>query len=231
MKTKLFTALVVLILCISGCDSGDDPPFKKKISIPYHSQLEYNFCGVACIQMWAERDGQCLDQYYIAATVGVFGDGAHPVNIRDGINAFTSSLPRIAMRSWDEPDAQGDLLAGAVKGIIMNYPSIVPFYDGTHAVIVRGFEWHENADTGKPVAEVMFYHDPDPWEGENQALVANMLKDYYFTPTGGDYWIILPLPTLVDAGVVSHIQFIMEGGTYYGGPSVYDPKGILPPIN
>ncbi len=231
MKKKLFLVIVVLILCFSGCDSGDDPPNKKKIYIPYHSQLENNFCGIACIQMWADRDGECLNQYYIAEVVGVSGDGADPQDIKQGLQSFTFSNPKIAYRESCEPDAQGDLLAGAVRGIVHDYPSIVPFYDGIHAVIVRGFEWHENAVTGKSVAEVMFYHDPDPWEGDTKALVAHMLKDFYFTPTAGDYWLILPLPALIDEGEEDHLQFILAGGTYYGGPSFYDPKGILPPVN
>ena len=182
--------------------------------------------------MWADRDGDCPDQYLIASTIGVSAGGAYPDDIIEGLNAFTfCPWPKLAIRCWTEPDAQGDLLAGAIRGIEQNYPAVVPFYDGTHAVIVRGFEWHENLETGKPVAEVMFYHDPDPWEGPDQALVANMLLDYYFTPVAGDYWIILALPSFVEDGINSHIQFIQAGGTYYGGPSIYDPKGILPPID
>ena len=37
MEKKIFPVIVALVLLFSGCDSGDDPPNRKTISIPYHS--------------------------------------------------------------------------------------------------------------------------------------------------------------------------------------------------
>jgi hypothetical protein len=31
----------------------------------------------------------------------------------------------------------------------------------------------------------------------------------------------------VNNGITGHDNFVLRRGTYYGGPSIYDPKGLL----
>ena len=57
---------------------------------------------------------------------------------------------------------------------------------------------------------------------------ANIFLGAYFTPSYGRYWVIIAFPDFLDDGIEGHDEFVMAGGTYYGGPVYYDPKGINP---
>jgi len=58
-------------------------------------------------------------------------------------------------------------------------------------------------------------------------LAANILKSYYFIPADGWYYVILGDEYFYWQGIGGHDQFVFQNGTYYGGPMIYDPKGLL----
>ena len=92
-----------------------------------------------------------------------------------------------------------------------------------HAVLIKGHEWKEKKVTEEPVAIRAYYHDP--YGNQNVDISANVLRDY-FEPAPWDYWVILGWREFLDNGVFGHDMFVLMGGTYYGGPSYYNPKGL-----
>ena len=222
-KKVVLIGICCFIVLSQGC-FNNDLPFVRKLQIPYHSQDQNNYCAVACIQMWADYQGECPTQSQIASFLGVQPTGLYPDQIVQGVRQFTPSWGFLAQRCCTEPGAQGDLIGGIIAGIDRGFPAIMPFYEGTHTVIVRGFEWYE--ENYKPIATVMYYHDPDPFYGANQIVFAYELESYCFTPAQGNYYAIVASSSFVEQGIDGHNYFILSGGTYYGGPSFYDPKGI-----
>jgi hypothetical protein len=223
-KTFLFFVLIVLI-SFTGCD-GDDPPYKKVLNVPYYFQVEYNFCAPACMQMWIKYEmGYYYNQYDIAAYIGLgsYG-GIDPYSVRDGMRYYTYLMAHVAYRYCNEDGAHGDLVAVCIEAIRDGFPSIMPFYSADHAVLVTGFEWHK--ENGRPIAEVMYYHDPNQYYGPNMVISGSQLE-YTFTPIQCILYVIIADSWFDYIGPVRHDSFVLNLGTYYGGPPIYDPKGLL----
>ena len=228
-KSYCFIILIALI-CIISCDDGD-PPNEIILNVPYHSQLNYNYCAPTCIQMWAHYDtGTCYSQNDIASYIGLGATGGiDPWSVRNGVEYYTYSPGYVADFCYGSPGAQGDLISSCITGIQEYVPAIMPFYEARHAVLVIGFEWHNEGD--RPIAEVMYYHDPDEYWGANMAVVASELEEYYFTPIYGIYYVIIGYRSFLYDGIDGHDNFVLRRGIYYGGPSIYDPKGLLDDLN
>ncbi len=72
-----------------------------------------------------------------------------------------------------------------------------------------------------------YYHDPT---GAPNQTISALALDYAFDPAPYSYWVILGYSDYVDAGIDGHDTFVLRRGTYYGGPSNYDPKDLNPEI-
>ncbi len=204
-------------------------PNKIVLPVPYYSQGgNPTYCAVACIKMWAAYDGNMKTLSEIAAFVGVGVIGVEPDDIVNGVGEFTAAEGYRAIKDEYAPGAYGELLSATVIGIQNGFPSIIPTRFGSHAVICRGQEWHDDPND-RPVAERVYFHDPDERPNVDHT-VANFMQ-YYFLPAYGKYWVILAYEDFLDDGIDGHIDFIMAGGTYYGGPPVYDPLGMNPNPN
>ena len=219
---------IIALLCISGCDE-EDPPNKRVLNVPYYSQVHYTYCAAACIQMWAHYDGCYYSQESIANFIGTWPCGTPPYDVVEGVRFFTFSWGYLAYKYDSVPGAQGDLMGACIEGIEDGTPSMMPFYNGSHSVLVTGFEWHY--ENNRPIAELMYFNDPDPWVGEPDAQSADDIKDFYFTPHANLYYVILGDEFYYNNGIEGHDDFVLRLGTYYGGPSIYDPKGLLDDLN
>lgn len=225
MRQKVTLLLIpVLLICFFEC--GSPTPKKIILDVPFYSQGEYDYyCAVACIKMWAAYDGNLKTLHEIAAFVGVGMSGVEPDDIVKGVGNFTASEGYKAMKNEDAPGAQGDLISATVVGVKDGYPSIIPIYFGNHAIIARGYEWHDGLND-KPIADRIYFHDPNDFP--NRTRTAGDFMNAYFFPSRGKYWVILAFEFFLDDGIDGHDDFIMAGGTYYGGPIIYDPKGLNP---
>jgi hypothetical protein len=222
-KSFRFIVLIILIIFI-GCD-GDDPPLKKVLNVSYCPQSYAYYCAAACVYMWATYDGIPCTQAQVANWTGAWPCGVPPLTVVDAIGFFTFSPGYFAWRYDYEFGAQGDLMGACIDGIRDKVPAIMPFYDGSHAVLVTGFEWHEEA-TGRPIGEVIYYNDPDGYIGKWFETVG-FVEDHLWTPTAGLYYVLLGGDWYIYNGITGHNNFVLNLGTYYGGPPVYDPKGLL----
>jgi hypothetical protein len=220
MKVSLITICAISLMQFI-CSSGE-PEKNINLPVPYHQQVCSNYCGIACIQMWAEYDGICVSQQEIAAYLGIGGELVSPYFLDLGVANFTASQGYLEFRPFTELDAQGDLIGATICGIKEYIPSIMPFY-GNHAVLIKGYKWHEDA-YGRPIADKAYYNDPR--YGENLTITAGNLE-VTFIPCPINYWVIVGYPSLVPEGREGYNVFILEGGTYYGGSSNRDPQ--LPP--
>jgi hypothetical protein len=226
MRQKKVMLLLIPVLFIWFSECSDPVPNKIVLNVPYYSQEGYpNYCAVACIRMWAAYSGNQVTMQEIADYVGVGPDGVLPRNIEKGVGNFTSAEGYMPVKSVLEPGAQGDLIGATVIGVKNGYPSIIPVYNADHAVLSIGNEWHED-ENYRPIADVIYFHDPNV--GPNRKRAANIFLGAYFTPSYGRYWLIVAFPDFLDDGIEGHDEFVMAGGTYYGGPVHYDPKGINP---
>ena len=64
--------IIIAFMSMTGCDDGD-PPFKRVLNVPYHSQVYHTYCAAACIQMWAQYDTDiCYSQETIANFIGAW---------------------------------------------------------------------------------------------------------------------------------------------------------------
>jgi len=226
MKFKILVIIIAGLFFVQWwCSFGtSNPPYKTNIWVPLHNQECENWCGIACIQMWADLDGVLVTQTTIANYLGVVGSMTpNPYELETGVGHFTCSPGWLERRPWDDPGAQGDLIAASITGIKYGIPSIMPFYNGDHAVLIKGYEWRE--ENGKPVALSCWLNDPRGYE--NQKISASKLAAY-FECFPYDYWVIVGYPEFVWEGIAGHDAFVAAGGTYYGGPLKYDPKDIVP---
>ena len=108
----------------------------------------------------------------LAEYTGAGFDKASPLELLVGVGSYTASEGHLATRYWDEPGAQGDLISATINGILDYTPSIMPFYSGTHAVLIKGYKYHKD-EYGRPIAEKVHFHDPD--NEPNKTLLAGTL--------------------------------------------------------
>ena len=235
MKKHVFKMIVLIAIILPVLSCIDH--WTDIVTTPYRSQNQSNYCAVACIQMWAILDGADdteITQDFIADQIsfGYFGNGVIPENIVECIEMFTNSFGHIAL----EPPTnlgQDECLAGCIASIKDFRPAIVPFFRGVHAVLAFGYRWHY--DSGKRIADKMYYHDPNGNVGPDRVLPALDLKLNHFTNISNPpcYWTIVARRRNRDDGILGYNIFISEGGTFYGGPSNYNPLSYDPrdPIN
>jgi hypothetical protein len=219
MKTKILLIIVSALFLIQWTCTppAPKPPYVVNLPVPYHQQECENWCGIACIQMWADFDGWLVPQADIASYLGIVGNlKASPYDLEIGVGAYTASPGWLERRACYEPGGKGELIAASITGIKYCVPSIMPFY-GDHAVLIKGYEW---IDEDQPIALACWLHDPD---GRNNWKITAGQLDYFFECYPSDNWVIVGYYDFVLEGIGGHAAFIAAGGTYYGGPPVYDP--------
>jgi hypothetical protein len=225
---RIFLTIVLALFCMNitfHCGSGASPlSLEMDLPVPFHKQIYENFCGVACVQMWADLDGIQIPLLDIAGDIGIAPNdrGASPDELLCVIGTYTHSEGYLAIKDSDEPGAQGDLISSTIEGIKYCVPSIMPFTWGEHAVLIKGYEWREKGD-GTPYAIRCYYHDPNNRPSQNISAYALGLN---FSASFFRYWVLLGRPEFLINGTFGHDSFVIQGGTYYGGPSVYNPKNL-----
>ena len=225
---QLFLVLTVFCLIFFTIACFDGPYTDVLPNVPYRSQEHSNYCAVACIQMWAWYDGNYVTQTQIADYIGLEPLGADVTATLTGIEHFTNSFGFLVM--YDDTNIGQDYcIASCIASVKDFTPSIMPFSGGIHGVLVIGFTWHYNEDDIR-VADEMVYHDPDPSYGAYQKVTADALKIGRFWPilTNNRYMVFVGRRSLWKNGVSGYNTFIAEGGTFYGGPAVYNPLTYNP---
>ena len=172
-------------------------------------------------QMWAHYDHGYQPQQFFANALGVGQRRASPGELVTGVGNYTCSEGYLALKDYRESGAQGDLISATINGIKENIPSIMPYFE-EHAILIKGYKWKEGSYQ-RPIGIDVRFHDPANKEDVNLLLGALIAV---FDPGGNVYWVILGWSYFVPEGVDSHDRFVLAGGTYYGGPAVYDPKGL-----
>jgi hypothetical protein len=227
MMTKRFVVITrgifVVTLCLINLHCYTPDPEKLiNLNVPYHQQVCSNWCGLACVQMWADFDYINVTQQEIASYIGIDGnDTANAFELLIGVGAFTCSAGHVETRDSFEPGSQGDLISATIYAIQDSVPSIMPFFTD-HAVLIKGYKWRED-ESGKPFALNVWYHDPNGFANRNCS--GGSLRSY-FMPCPFDYWVLVGDYYYIDEGIDGHDAFVMEWGTYYGGPAYYNPKGL-----
>ena len=217
------TALICMNITFQCSVSSDPPDWVIDLQVPYHYQLYCNYCGIACVQMWAHFDGWEVAQDSIASYVGITPGSyaANPYQLERAVGAYTGAYGYLERREFWEPGAQGDLISSTIEGLKYCVPSIMPF-SGNHAVLIKGSEWNEKTD-GSPLAKRIYLHDPNNLPSQN--ISADELTRR-FIPCPFDYWVIVGWEDFILNGIIGHDTFVLMGGTYYGGPSYYNPKDL-----
>jgi len=218
---RFFLVVTVFCLMLSTFSCFDGPWTDTLENVPYCPQERYNYCAIACIQMWAWYQGYTnVTQPQIANYIGVTTFGAYPDMIVQGIERFTASLGFLV--EYKNTNLGQDCCIAACIAAIKDFtPSIMPFYGGTHGVLVIGYTWHyENKIR---IADDMEYHDPNPEMGPNKNLTPIGLKTGAFWTVKNKYMAIVGRRLQLRNGLDGYNTFIAEGGTFYGGPSNYNP--------
>jgi hypothetical protein len=78
MMTKIIVVItrgiLVATLCLINLNCYTPDPEKIiNLNVPYHQQVCSNWCGLACIQMWADFDNINVTQQEIANYIGIDG--------------------------------------------------------------------------------------------------------------------------------------------------------------
>lgn len=230
LKRVALAAVAILLFANWTTSCGSSLKNKIILDVPYHSQEHKNWCGVACIQMWDNYDHGPMyrSQQYIATQIGC-GYGTQTVSqMLDGVVSFTGAIGHVAIESKSAPGAQGDLIGATVAGLRDYVPSIMPFFEH-HGVLIIGYKWRNkdikdeygNVIDTRPIAVSLTYHDP-----RRGANLSGTIEDIrlVFVPSGSSYWVIVGSSGYVPDGIDGHNAFILNGGSYYGGPLNYNPK-------
>ncbi|MBA7668225.1 hypothetical protein ES703_76334 [subsurface metagenome] len=204
----MFLAMFLLICCF-------EVPKSKYLSVPHITWKYSGWCAPACVQMWAWFEGSTyLTQDQIAPYTG--WSGATVYTIANAVTRFTSKTGFAALyyNTYDQQDAA---ISTQIASIKSGVPSISIVHDGSHSVIVIGFEWTELSD-GTPRADWIKFNDPA--RTKSLKVAAWYWKNDYFFPnrTSGKYEIVLTNPSYVNDGYEGHQEFKARGGTYYGDP-------------
>ena len=222
MKIKILVIVLSVLMMQIICSSGD-PGKNINLPVPFYYQLQPNYCGIACIQMWADYDHRYVTQKEIADFLGIEDQFVHPTLLEQGVSYFTNSQGTLAIEDMIELDAQENLIGATISGIKDFIPSIMPFW-GDHAILIKGSKWYEDA-YGRPIADRVYIHDPN--SGANKTITAAVLKTA-FQPCPFSYWVIVGNPFYVPEGREGYKTFLSEGGTYYGGSCNRNP--LEPPL-
>ncbi len=205
--------LLILICTFAGCV---DIPYEVEINLAYSIQTEDTWCGPACIQMWALKDGKFHFQRKIAAEICQPG-GATWEAMERGVRKFTGSDGVHAYYSMQ--DLSISVACGALKN---EQPAIVNVYYPTipnHYVIIKKMEWHEDALERVPIFDSLTYHDPvigpDRWCGIKEFKTKRYVKQ------DGSYNVIVGFERSIVEGLEGYQEFLNRGGTYYGGPKPF----------
>ncbi len=230
-KTIILLAIFLFFANWSAC-FDPDPDEEMNLYVPYQTQDHPNWCGIACIQMWNQycEGGLWIPQLTIAKAIDVWYERAHPRDLLRGVGMYTDSPGHLAHRSFTEPGSQGDLIAATVTGVLDYNPSIMPFWE-EHAVLIKGYKYrykeikdeYGNVVDTIPIAIYVYYNDPGDTANIGTGIAS--LKNL-FVPCPFDYWVIVGFQHYVPQGVDGHNSFILRGGSYYGGPLNYNPKGL-----
>jgi hypothetical protein len=180
--------------------------------------------------MWAIFDGaddSQITQDFIADNThfGQYGDGLIPEDIASGVDMFTNSNGYL-LQSPSNNIGQDECIAACIASIKDFRLAIVPFYRGLHTVLAIGYKWHY--ENGKRIADKMFYHDPavGPSIDINAIdLKVNRFKPLYTPPC---YWVVVGRSKNYSDGQLGYREFLAGKGTFYGGPSVYNPYTFDP---
>jgi len=222
-KLMLTIVIPVLFLINMGCPVGD-PNNERNLPVAYYEQECFEWCGIACIQMWADWDGNCVTQTEIADYTGVGNDTATAQELLIGVGHYTAVEGYLEERYYYEHGAQGDLISSTINGVLDYTPSIMPFY-GDHAVLIKGYRYHRD-EYGRPIAERVYYHDPNEFVGGPNKTAPGADLGYLFQPAPYRYWVILGQEDYVQDGMEGHDAFVLQGGLVYGLPGPYDPKDL-----
>jgi hypothetical protein len=216
---KMILLLLVFVFLIN-CDDDNSPPnYSVSLNVPYYAWIGQNYCTVACIQMWGAYDGVYVDQATIASDVGA---PTNPYDAAHGVDLYTHSIGFVEMEEAISESKQDLCIAYSIACVDDTVPSIIPFNSGLHAILANGFDWHPETD-GRPIADYMRYHDPDPNYGPNLEIPGSYLKSQ-FTPANGMYYVVTGMRLYGDWGLSGYAAFLMKNGTYYGGPALYNPS-------
>jgi hypothetical protein len=224
-KTIIAPILVVIGLMITSCDG----PWTDIRDVPYRPQENLElYCGMACIQMWAayERINPEPNQgdIYYRLSQNTHEGYIWAEDIAAGVTYYTNSAGYL-LEYENGDEVSQDLCISACIASIKDYRlALVPFKRGRHVVLAYGYKWHYDSNKRR-VADVMHYHDPD--NKPYQTVSGAMLKLYKFQYdlNRNSYWTIVGHKKYETEGTAGYRKFLEEGGTYYGGPSDYQPDG------
>lgn len=222
MKSKFLMGITFLLMFFfAGCFDG---PWTDELDVPFMYQTTDHFCVAACIQMWSQYDGRSPmpTQREIYDYVGSYSPLGYVLreNIKYGVTRFTNSHGVLYEESPTNV-GQDACIAACIASIKDFRPAIMPFYGGRHAVLVIGCRWHY--ENKRRVADSISFHDPQ--SGANIIKSAAELKEIFFNfdVNDGIFWVVLGDDKDIDDGWSGYMTFIEEGGTYYGGPTRYNP--------
>lgn len=121
MKQKFFLIAIVMVFLVQWtCTTGEKPPFSKNLWVPYYWQEQNNWCGPACVQMWADKSGFYFEQLEIAAFLGIPTPStglAAPYRLADAVEFYVGVDGYLTSRGWFDLRGRGDLIASCIVGV------------------------------------------------------------------------------------------------------------------
>jgi len=232
MFKRILLVVLSLVLFVNfsisyeGCNGKEEPVNKRILPVPFHQQIYFNWCGIACLEMWSHYDSfHYWSQEAIARHLCVgINDTQPPLTLLDGVEVATKN-PGFLQMTANNPAGKGDAIASTIAGIDDYTPSIMPWgKDSNHVVLVVGYHWNEDP-TGRPVAITMWHHDP---RGAKEVRTSmSQLQNKFVADNDNDcYWVIVGNGSYIYEGTEGHDAFIMNGGYLYGCARYYNPKGL-----
>jgi len=214
------------------CRIGPTPPHAHTLPVPYHPQIDPNWCIPAVILMWLDwaSSDSYVDNYesliwnnatqrgWTGPPSGGAPGGVFPDRIDDLANLY---LPFTVSR-WtygSSTQERRQAVADQEKNVDFNDPVIVEVNGGVHAVLFIGASWQE-LPPGQPSQDYVVTHDPMNRPNDRSSL---------------SWWLGFPGSSCLGGCAANtmrsfrgvgnpHLQeFDDAGGTYYGDPNPPTP--------
>jgi hypothetical protein len=204
------------------CRIGPTPPSSHTLSVPYHRQIDPDWCVPATILMWLDlvssnsyQDSYESQIWNWAVQRGWAGPGGTD---NDRIDDVASNFLPFTVTRWGYGSSMSErrsAVADQERALDFGDPTLVEANGGFHAVLFIGASWHDLPPLAQPNQDYVVVHDP--LDRPNDQVSLSFWLGVKGSTLGGGAANIMRYSRGIGGAQLQ--EFEESGGTYYGDPA------------